>query len=65
MQEFELTQAGLDPRRKSSAQDDGAASARGEKRKFSIDEDEVLRIASSERSKARRAIDDEKVPLPP
>jgi len=66
VQEFELTQAGLDSqRRKSSAQvEDGAGSARGEKRKFSIDEDEVLRIASQERSKARRAIDDEKV-LPP
>ncbi|KAK0753206.1 hypothetical protein B0T18DRAFT_396259 [Schizothecium vesticola] len=66
VQEFELTQAGLDSqRRKSSAQvEDGAGSARGEKRKFSIDEDEVLRIASQERSKARRAIDDEKAAKP-
>lgn len=66
VQEFELTQAGLDSqRRKSSAQvEDGGGSTRGEKRKFSIDEDEVLRIASQERSKARRAIDDEKVASP-
>ncbi|KAK6602461.1 Nitric oxide synthase-interacting protein-like protein [Botrytis cinerea] len=33
---------------------------RGEKRKFELDEDELLRIAQDERSKARRAIDDEK-----
>lgn len=66
VQEFELTQAGLDSqRRKSRAQvEDGGGSTRGEKRKFSIDEDEVLRIASQERSKARRAIDDEKVASP-
>lgn len=33
----------------------------GEKRKFSLDPDEVARIADEERTKARRAIDDEKV----
>ncbi|KAB8289790.1 hypothetical protein EYC80_010423 [Monilinia laxa] len=33
---------------------------RGEKRKFELDEDELLRIAQDERSKARKAIDDEK-----
>lgn len=33
----------------------------GEKRKFSLDPDEVARIAQEERAKARRAIDDEKV----
>ncbi|KAG7290826.1 hypothetical protein NEMBOFW57_000830 [Staphylotrichum longicolle] len=32
----------------------------GEKRKFSLDPDEVARIAEEERAKARRAIDDEK-----
>lgn len=37
---------------------------RGEKRKFELDEDELLRIAQDERSKARRAIDDEKVWCP-
>ena len=33
----------------------------GEKRKFELDEDELLRIAREERTKARKAIDDEKV----
>ncbi|KAF8860481.1 ENOS interacting protein [Acephala macrosclerotiorum] len=32
----------------------------GEKRKFELDEDELLRIAQEERTKARKAIDDEK-----
>ncbi|KAE8454264.1 hypothetical protein EG329_005189 [Mollisiaceae sp. DMI_Dod_QoI] len=35
-------------------------SKKGEKRKFEIDEDELLRIAREERNKARKAIDDEK-----
>lgn len=34
---------------------------RGEKRKFSLDGDELARIADEERAKARRAIEDEKV----
>jgi nitric oxide synthase-interacting protein len=34
---------------------------RGEKRKFSLDPDEVARIATEERAKARKALDDEKV----
>ena len=34
---------------------------RGEKRKFELDEDELLRIARDERTKARKAIDNEKV----
>ncbi|KAM3070173.1 hypothetical protein ACMFMG_003788 [Clarireedia jacksonii] len=33
---------------------------RGEKRKFELDEDELLRIAQDERTKARKALDDEK-----
>ncbi|PQE14310.1 Nitric oxide synthase-interacting protein [Rutstroemia sp. NJR-2017a BBW] len=33
---------------------------RGEKRKFELDEEELLRIAMEERTKARKAIDDEK-----
>lgn len=37
---------------------------RGEKRKFSLDGDEVARIADEERAKARRAIEDEKVCSP-
>lgn len=38
---------------------------RGEKRKFELDEDELLRIAREERTKARKAIDDEKVYFQP
>ncbi|EHK98526.1 putative Nitric oxide synthase-interacting protein like protein [Glarea lozoyensis 74030] len=34
---------------------------RGEKRKFELDEDELLRIAKDERNKARKAIDEEKI----
>ncbi|KAH7631905.1 hypothetical protein B0T09DRAFT_364840 [Sordaria sp. MPI-SDFR-AT-0083] len=37
---------------------------RGEKRKFSLDGDEVARIADEERAKARRAIEDEKASKP-
>ncbi|KAK4252075.1 nitric oxide synthase-interacting protein [Corynascus novoguineensis] len=36
----------------------------GEKRKFSLDPDEVARIAEEERAKARKAIDDEKASKP-
>ena len=36
-------------------------SKKGEKRKFELDEDELLRIAQEERTKARKTIDDEKV----
>lgn len=36
----------------------------GEKRKFALDEDELARIASEERAKARKAIDSEKVRPP-
>jgi hypothetical protein len=73
IREFELTQAGLDVKAsrdsarsrsreehtpKLEANGDGK---RGEKRKFSLDADEVERIAEEERAKARRAIEDEKV----
>lgn len=75
VREFELTQAGLDVRagrgsaRAQSIQEHSPTTEvngvekRGEKRKFSLDADEVERIAEEERAKARRAIDDEKVCL--
>jgi len=34
---------------------------RGEKRKFELDEEELMRIAREDRGKARKAIEDEKV----
>lgn len=37
----------------------------GSKRKFALDEDEVTRIASEDRAKARKALDEEKVRFGP
>lgn len=42
-------------------EEDVIGGKRGEKRKFELDEDELLRIAQDDRTKARKAIDDEKV----
>lgn len=76
VQDFERIQMGLEAKLggKSSGQkiveredgkilveEDVVGSKRGEKRKFELDEDELLRIAREERTKARKAIDDEKV----
>lgn len=76
IREFELTQAGLDvrsgraPETPADHRDESNGSPadseqrqvkKGAKRKFSLDEDEVARNALEERTKARRAIDDEKV----
>lgn len=75
--EFEKIQMGLESKLGSSSKqivgrNDGkivveeevVGGKRGEKRKFELDEDELLRIARDERTKARKAIDDEKVYLP-
>jgi hypothetical protein len=76
VQEFERVQMGLEAKVGSSAtgrkivgredgkifvEEDVVGGKRGEKRKFELDEDELLRIAREERTKARKAIDDEKV----
>jgi len=42
-------------------EEDVVGSKKGEKRKFELDEDELLRIAQEERAKARKTIDNEKV----
>lgn len=75
VQEFEKIQMGLEAKMRASSntetiagREDGKivveqdipASRRAEKRKFELDEDELLRIAREERTKARKAIDDEK-----
>jgi nitric oxide synthase-interacting protein len=80
VQEFERIQMGLEAKMGSSAsgknivgradgkivvEEDVFGGKRGQKRKFELDEDELLRIAREERSKARKAIDDEKVCLFP
>lgn len=76
VQEFEKIQMGLEAKlggassgKKIVGREDGKIlveeeavdGKRGEKRKFELDEDELLRIAREERNKARKAIDDEKV----
>lgn len=69
VKEFELVQLGFDVpsggagASGESAEASGAAgeARQGEKRKFALDEDEVLRHAQNDRAKARKAIDDEKV----
>lgn len=76
VEDFERVQMGLEAKLKGSLSDqkivgreggkdiveeDVVGGKRGEKRKFELDEEELLRIAREERSKARKAIDDEKV----
>lgn len=79
VQDFERIQMGLEAKLKGTSTDqkivgreagkiiveeDVVGGKRGEKRKFELDEDELLRIARDERTKARKAIDDEKVCCP-
>lgn len=68
IEQFERTMMGLEGGAKKS----GKASAseqverdegRGVKRKFELDEDEMLKNAKDERAKARKALDDEKVQI--
>ena len=74
VEEFEKIQMGLEAKSGSGkiivGREDGKivveeelVGKRGEKRKFELDEDELLRIARDERTKARKAIDDEKARL--
>ncbi|KAF4628061.1 hypothetical protein G7Y89_g10095 [Cudoniella acicularis] len=73
VQEFEKIQMGLEAKMGGSSSnkivgreggkvlaENEVEGKRGEKRKFELDEDELLRIAREERTKARKAIDDEK-----
>lgn len=68
VKEFELTQAGFDVAggRAGSGSDANVSNEvkSGEKRKFSLDEDEVQRNAENDRAKARKAIEDEKSAKP-
>jgi len=71
--EFEKIQMGLEAKTGSSrkvvgmsegkavVEEDVVGGKRGGKRKFELDEEELMRIAQEERSKARKAIDDENV----
>lgn len=72
VEEFERVQMGLEAKvgggrsiigrenGKVVVEEDIQGGKRGEKRKFELDEDELLRIARDERTKARKAINDEK-----
>ena len=71
VEDFEKTMMGLEGGEKKKNRAIGArvgkdeeleqAEGRGVKRKFELDEDEMLKNAKEERAKARKALDDEKV----
>jgi nitric oxide synthase-interacting protein len=76
VQDFERVQMGLEAKigkagtkivgredGKIMVEEDAIEGKKGEKRKFELNEDELLRIAQEERNKARKTIDDEKVIL--
>ena len=60
MKDFEEVMMGLEKKKGSGEIAEGAV-GRGVKRKFELDEEEMLRNAKEERGRARKAIDDEKV----
>ena len=72
--EFEKTMMGLEGGAKKKDGESGTAvgggkelertELRGVKRKFELDEDEMLKNVKEERAKARKALDDEKVQFP-
>ncbi|KAI1261212.1 ENOS interacting protein [Xylariaceae sp. FL1019] len=69
VREFERTQNGLDIRSQSNSKTPDSRDAetddkRPKKRKFEIDAEELARIATEDRAKARKAIDDEKAAKP-
>ena len=75
VREFEDTMMGLEgsthgTQRKnnstpSTVNDGRDTEGRGTKRKFELDEEQILQNAKDERAKARKAIDEEKVHPPP
>ena len=52
---------GLEKKKEGSGGDREGGEGRGVKRKFELDEEEMLRNAKEERGRARKAIDEEKV----
>ncbi|KAK4690533.1 nitric oxide synthase-interacting protein, partial [Lecanoromycetidae sp. Uapishka_2] len=71
IEEFERTMMGMEGGLKKSTKANGIAAeevqsgeGRGIKRKFELDEDEMLRNAKEERVRARKALDDEKSAKP-
>ncbi|GAB0136322.1 hypothetical protein EsDP_00004627 [Epichloe bromicola] len=69
IRDFELTQLGLTASGNKAASSPAASEAKeashaGAKRKFTLDKDELARIAEEDRAKARKAIDNEKAGKP-
>ncbi|KAH6604081.1 zinc finger containing [Trichoderma cornu-damae] len=71
IRDFEMTQAGLTnstgkqiPTAAAESDKEEAVVRAGSKRKFSLDADELDRIAESDKARARRAIEDEKAAKP-
>ena len=70
-EDFERVMMGMEGGDKKSSKENqrgteegaGKKDGRGVKRKFELDEDEMLKNAMEERAKARRALDEEKVRL--
>lgn len=60
VREFERAQMGLESGRRDAEEEREQEKSRGTKRKFEIDEEEMLRIAREERRRVRREIDAEK-----
>ena len=54
---------GLEQKKEGGGGDRKGGEGRGVKRKFELDEEEMLKNAKEERGKARKAIDEEKVGL--
>lgn len=66
IEQFEKTMMGLEGGAKkvekgNDGEEIGHSESRGVKRKFELDEDEILKNAQEERAKARKALDEEKV----
>lgn len=65
VEDFEKVMMGLEgvagKNGRDGVQNDSVVESRGSKRKFELDEEEMLKNAKHERAKARKAIDDEKV----
>ena len=64
--QFERTMMGMEGDRKKEAKNSASeeverTEGRGAKRKFELDEDEMLKNAKEERAKARKVLDEEKV----
>lgn len=61
MKDFEEVMMGLEKKKGRNGEIAEGVVGRGVKRKFELDEEEMLRNAKEERGRARKAIDDEKV----